>query len=302
MKHHGQHALQWLSARRRVLLAALCGAFLASPPTSIAQHQEQAIVGVDESGLPKVGEPFRDCPECPLMVRVPTGSLQMRNPERDWLAWASPMREVSLSEPLAVGVYEVTFAEWDAAERDALLMHRPSDEGWGRGRRPVVNVGVNDVELYVEWLSQVAGQSYRLLNEHEWEYAASGGVAADRYWGDDEADQCRHANGADRSAIGRYSGLAAVQCDDGHATTAPVGSYAPNAFGLHDVLGNVSEWTGSCGIDDCEFMASVRGGSWLSAPRLLRTLQRYDNHKGARNHDIGFRVARTFSKKETSDE
>lgn len=123
-----------------------------------------------------------------------------------------------------------------------------------------------------------------------------------RHWSDGAAEQCRYANGADRYAANRYPGLTAAQCDDGHITTVPVGSYAPNAFGLHDMLGNVRGWTGSCGIDDCDFMNSVRGGSWLSAPRFLRVSQRHDNHKGSRNHDIGFRVVRTFGKKEVPDE
>ena len=139
---------------------------------------------------------------------------------------------VSFAEPFAVGVYEVTFDEWDAAERDTVgpcLTHHPSDEGWGRGRRPVVNVSVKDAERYAEWLSWRTGQSYRLLREHEWEHAARGGVAAARNWGEGEAEQCRYANGADRSAASRYSGLPVAQCDDGHATTAPVGGYAPNA-------------------------------------------------------------------------
>ena len=281
------------------MFAAWCSALLAclSPQVAASGEGER---------LPKAGEPFRDCPECPLMVVVPPETLQTGSPESGRGQRSDEHQgPVSFAEPFAVGVYEVTFDEWDAAERDTVgpwLAHHPSDEGWGRGRRPVVNVSVKDAERYAEWLSWRTGQSYRLLKEHEWEHAARGGVATARYWREGEAEQCRYANGADHSAASRYSGLPVAQCDDGHATTAPVGSYAPNAFGLHDVLGNVWEWTGSCGSEDCDFMASVRGGSWLSAPRFLRTAQQRDNRKGARNYDIGFRVARTFAKREVPDE
>ena len=107
----------------------------------------------------------------------------------------------------------------------------------------------DDANRYVEWLSVKTGQRYRLPTESEWEYAARAGTKTTYYWGDgteDDWEQCRYANGADL----RTELLWRANCDDGHEFTAAVGSYLPNPFGLHDMLGNVWEWTQDCWSDD----------------------------------------------------
>ncbi len=99
----------------------------------------------------------------------------------------------------------------------------------------MINVSWEDAQAYVSWLSQQTGARYRLLSEAEWEYVARAGSRTARYWGESESGRCRYANGYARS------------CDDGYEwETAPVGSFAPNVFGLYDVLGNVYEWTEDC--------------------------------------------------------
>ena len=251
----------------------------------------------------EVGEVFRECAACPLMTVVPAGTFLMSSPP-----WA---RRETIAAPFAVGVYEVTFAEWDTCVAEGGCNgYRPDDNGWGRDARPVIHVSWGDAQAYLRWLSRKTGGDYRLLTEAEWEYAARAGTTAARYWGGSDfglhydTEQCNHANGADRS----YEGQAPpeeeegterfVACDDGAAATAPVGSYLPNAFGLHDVLGNVWEWTSGCGppasAEVCPHRV-VRGGSWYARPGSLRAGRRAETDAGDRNFfDRGFRVARVL--------
>ena len=250
------------------------------------------------------GQVFRDCAVCPQMVVVPAGTFTMGSPASEEFRGEEegPQHSVTIGAPFAVGVYEVTFAEWDACVRAGGCGYTPADHRWGRGRRPVINVSWQDAQAYVSWLSGQTGQRYRLLSEAEWEYAARAGTVTSRYWGESVSDQCRYANGANGS---NDSPL----CHDGHGNTAPVGSLAPNAFGLYDVLGNVSEWTQDCWNDsysgaptdgraresgDCGRRA-LRGGSWDINPWFLRSANRFRNTPASRAIYYGFRVARTLN-------
>ena len=205
----------------------------------------------------------------------------------------------------------MTFAEWDACVAGGGCGgYRPDDRGWGRGRRPVMNVSWKDAKAYVEWLSGKTGKGYRLLSEAEWEYVARGGTTTSRYWGASEAGQCEYANGADGSAKERYSDWVTASCRDRSVHTAEVGSYRANGFGLHDVLGNVWEWVEDCWHGDYEGAPSegeawtsgeecgkrvLRGGSWSSGPRSLRSALRNWNSAGNRLNSYGFRIARTLA-------
>ena len=261
------------------------------------------------------GERFRDCASCPAMVVVPEGSFMMGSPlsEEGRQGDEGPQRLVTIGSPFAVGVYEVTFAEWDACvEAGGCAGFSPLDEGWGRGSRPVMNVSREDVREYLRWLSRETGAQYRLLTEAEWEYMARGDTQAPRFWGDDESEQCRNANGADATAHQAYPNVADsffVACSDGNVYTAPVGSFEPNGFGLYDVLGNVFEWTEDCWNEshsgapadgsarmegDCSRHV-VRGGSYDLAHRYLRSALRFGVPARVRNKDLGFRVARTMN-------
>ena len=243
------------------------------------------------------GRVFRDrradgaeCPECPEMVVIPAGSFTMGSPEseegRD--ADEGPQHPVRMGQALALGRYEVTFAEWDACvAAGGCNGYQPADGGWGRGQRPVINVSWDDAQAYVRWLSQRTGQRYRLPSEAEWEYAARAGTATARYWGD---------------------GIAPAQANYGGNGTVEVGRYAANPFGLQDVLGNVWEWVEDCwnasyrgapadGLPwttgECHLRV-VRGGSWSFNPRNLRAANRNAHNSGNRNSFLGFRVARTL--------
>ena len=149
------------------------------------------------AGADSVGRTFKDCDECPKLVVVPAGEYWMGSPVGEGGSDEYPRHRVVISKPLAVGVYEVTFGEWDACRSGGGCAHNPDDEGWGRGSRPVINVSWSDAREYVRWLKRKTGKGYRLLSESEWEYVARGGTETERHWGDDPADACDYANVAD---------------------------------------------------------------------------------------------------------
>ena len=186
------------------------------------------------------GSRFRDCDDCPEMVVVPAGSYLMGSPRsepgrhRD----EGPLHRVRIAQPLAVGVYEVTFAEWDACVRDGGCDWYPPDQGWGRGRRPVIHVSWEDAQQYAAWLSGGTGERYRLLSEAEWEYVARAGTTTPFHTGKTISTEVANYNG-ELTYGGGTSGVYRGQ-------TVPVGSFPANDFGLRDVHGNVSEW-----VDDC---------------------------------------------------
>ena len=246
----------------------------------------------------KAGDLFRDCPECPEMVVVPAGSFMMGSPshEQGRTIREGPVHEVRIGAPFAAGVYEVTFTEWDAcAASGGCGGYRPEDASWGRGRRPAVHVGWDPAQSYVLWLSEKTGKRYRLLSESEWEYVARAGTRTPFHMGSTiSTDQANYDGAKGQGAYRRK--------------TVPVGSFAANAWGLHDVHGNVWEWVQDCWNNsyagapsdgsaresrNCSLRV-LRGGSWRGTPKLLRSANRSGFPSAARNNDVGFRVARTL--------
>ena len=243
---------------------------------------------------------FRDCPECPEMVVVPAGSFTMGSPssEKGRDDNEGPVHRVRIPVPFAVGKYEVTFAEWDACvSAGGCGGYRPKDRGWGRGRRPVIFASWKDAKAYVGWLSEKTGKEYRLLSESEWEFAARAGTTTRYSWGNAIIGRNR-ANC--RGCGSRWD----------FKETAPVGSFAANGFGLHDMHGNVYEWVEDCWngsyagapsdgsaweSGDCS-QRVLRGGSWYRLPRYLRAASRGWGDTGFRYYvSGGFRVARTLT-------
>ena len=245
----------------------------------------------------KPGRRFRDCAECPELVVVRSGSFMMgsRSGETGRDSDEGPVHRVTIAAPIAVGVSEVTFAQWEACRRGGGCSHNPGDSGWGRGTRPVMNVSWEDAQEYVRWLSGETGERYRLLSESEWEYVARAGTETRYHWG---------------GAVGRNRAncLGCGSRWDGKQT-APVGSFSANGFGLHDVHGNVREWVEDCWHGnytgapsdgrawtrggDCSARV-LRGGSWYFSPRLVRSANRLRLATGYRDLNLGFRVARTM--------
>jgi len=186
------------------------------------------------------GRRIRDCPQCPELVVVPAGSYMMGSPESESSRDGDegPVHRVTIAEPFAVGVYEVTFNEWDACRRHGGCTHSPGDRGWGRGMRPVMNLNRNDAQQYVRWLSRKTGERYRLLSESEWEYVARARTETPFHYGETISTEQANYNGNytyGSGRKGRYRGR-----------TVAVGSFPPNGFGLHDVHGNVREWVEDC--------------------------------------------------------
>lgn len=239
---------------------------------------------------------FRDCDVCPEMVVIPAGHFLMGSPDSDKERSSDegPQHPVTIPDPFAIAKYEITFEQWDACTQDGGCGgYHPDDAGWGRGRRPVINVSWRDAKAYAEWLSRKTSKAYRLPSEAEWEYAARAGTTTRYSFGD--AITPKDAN---------YGGNV--------GKTTEVGAYPPNPWGLYDMHGNVWEWVedvwhdsyngapvdGSAWTDREGTYSSrnrvVRGGSWSGDPWVLRSADRYWYLPDFRDLDLGFRVSRTL--------
>ena len=149
-------------------------------------ERDRPLIEAGQTSEKRSGLRFKDCVGCPELVVVPAGSYQMGSPpgEQDRFDNEGPVHRVTIAQPLAVGVYEVTFDEWDACvSGGGCNGYRPGDGGWGRGRRPVIEVSWQDARAYVEWLSRKTGEEYRLLSESEWEYVARAGTRTPFHYG-----------------------------------------------------------------------------------------------------------------------
>jgi formylglycine-generating enzyme required for sulfatase activity len=222
------------------------------------------------------------------MVSIPSGSFLMgSNEDSD----EKPIHRVSI-RAFKMSQTEVTFAQWDACVSAGGCSHKPKDEGWGRGSRPVMNVSFNDItQQFIPWLNKVTGNTYRLPTEAEWEYAARAGSSSKYSWGNNiSCSQARY---------GHWNG----DCGN-ESKTVKVKSYSANGFGLYDMHGNVWEWTQDCWNDsynsapnsgsawtsgDCARRV-LRGGSWFYEPNFLRSAYRYGFSAASRFYDSGFRL------------
>jgi formylglycine-generating enzyme required for sulfatase activity len=245
---------------------------------------------------------LQDGSKGPSMVWIAGGRFKMGDVQGGGYSDEQPVHDVSVGR-FAMGRFEVTFAEYDKFA-EATGRNKPSDQGWGRGNRPVINVSWYDATAYAEWLSQQTGQKYRLPTEAEWEYAARAGTDT-KYWWSNTASH-EYANyGVDSG----WGGLAKGK--DRWKYTAPVGSFAPNPFGIYDTVGNVWEWTCSeyenryNGKENkCKNKATIkkggenkshfvlRGGSWLNVARWSRSADRLRWRPAVRDWVGGFRLAR----------
>jgi formylglycine-generating enzyme required for sulfatase activity len=268
-----------------------------------------AIVVAPASGLKVI----RDCNQCPELVVVPAGRFLMGSPaaEPGHRQHEAPQHEVAIAAPFAIGRFEVTFAEWDICAEEGGCRHRAHDEGWGRKRMPAINVSWQDIAgQFLPWLARKSGKPYRLPSEAEWEYAAraSPGLALNAAYGasGEVSALCGFANAAGGLTQGSGTSWKGIDCRDGFANTAPVGSFKPSPWGLHDLAGNVWEWVEDCWNEtygtaptdgsawtsgDCGLRV-VRGGSWSSATEKFRSADRGWNRPDGRSPSIGFRVAR----------
>ncbi len=241
-----------------------------------------------------------------VMVQIPAGSFMMGCSEGDSECDDDEKPQHKVTVPaFKLSKTEVTFAQYDAFA-NATKRELPKDEGWGRSNRPVINVTWHDAGAYAKWLSEQTGQQFRLPSEAEWEYAARGGTSSKYSWGN--TIDCSNA---------RYDGGENSNCyyltkKGSYRGTTPVASFAANAFGLHDMHGNVKELTLDCLNDRYDNAPSngnawqsgnckrrmVRGGSWDTSAESLRASRRgflwtdeRTNYTNDRNINLGFRVA-----------
>ena len=243
--------------------------------------------------------------EGPAMVVIPAGEFRMGCVSGILCeADEQPVRTVTVAQPFAIGIHEVTFESYDRFVA-ATGGVRPGDERWGRGRHPVVNVNWEEARAFTAWLSAETGARYRLPTEAEWEYAARAGTETPWFSGSDPTVLCRVGNGADQTS---EDARANVACSDGVGhRSAVVGRYEANAFGVHDTLGNLWEWVEDCYVAsyagaptvaaeavlraDCP-TRSLRGGGMNTNPDGLRSANRERNAASLSLHYIGFRVVR----------
>ncbi|MCP4408208.1 MAG: SUMF1/EgtB/PvdO family nonheme iron enzyme, partial [Gammaproteobacteria bacterium] len=255
----------------------------------------------------------------PEMVAVKGGCFQMGSPESEAGRDDDEHRHRVCVEGFRLGKTEVTVGEFrrfvkatgyrsdaekDAGgkkgcrslieEEDKLKWDWEAGRNWRRpvlpdrfqqtDRHPVACVSWNDAMAYIVWLNKESGEHYRLPTEAEWEYAARGGSTKARFWGDDPDRACRYANVADQTKDGTWSwGSPKHECKDGYFFASPVGSFRKNDYGLHDMLGNVWEWT--CSEFDAGYGGKeekcvgkkhaarpvLRGGSWVNVPERVRS-------------------------------
>ena len=208
-------------------IAAVLFLLLLSPLTSVSAYQ--------------MGETFRDCATCPEIVVLPAGKFTMGSPEGERGRYddEGPQRQVTIPEPFAVGKYEVTVRQY--AEFVKETGHKAGScrfaESWENpgfkqnNDHPIVCVSWDDASTYAYWLSVKTGHEYRLLTEAQWEYAARAGTTTPYHF--------------DRMILGNQANY-----DKKHQGTVAVGSFRANAFGLHDMHGNVYGWVEDCWHDD----------------------------------------------------
>ena len=251
---------------------------------------------------------LKDGSQGPEMVVLPTGSFRMGNLSDDVCASTSncanerPVRTVTISKRIAIGKYEVTFADYDRFADATAGVDRPNDQGWGRGTRPVIYVSQEDAKAYAAWLSAQTSKTYRLPTEAEWEYAARAGTTTRYSWGN--SITCSQAHYGHRPPL-PFDGVPGGECSSGFLRTVAVGSFAANPFGLYDMHGNVYEWVQDCWHNNYEGAPSdgsawttgcvgtravVRGGSWDTFPRNLRSAYRLRYWPSTRNFVVGFRL------------
>ena len=254
-------------------------------------------VAVSEDGV--AGRRIKDCAECPVVVAVRAGSFMMGAPEEEEGSRSDerPVHRVDIPA-FAIGIHEVTFAQWDACVAGGGCDGYEPFSGYhgeARANRPVQELSWHDAQGYVAWLSEHTGEAYRLPSEAEWEYAARAGTTTPFHFGETISLAQAHYRSSVEAVLGSEAQV--------------VGSFPANAWGLHDVHGNISEWTEDCAYghyadtptdgsawetDDCAARV-VRGGNWSSLRASVRSASRAASPADERLYrQNGLRVVRVL--------
>lgn len=275
------------AAMRVVIAAVLLGVaalFGTGAAVALTPAQEKAL---------KAGEIFKDCDRCPEMVVLPAGKFVMGSAPKDAAAKPAeqPQHEVVIARAFAVAKFEALGEEYAACMGQGGCKSWTS-AGKPEGRHPMAGLTWHMAKEYIDWLAKTTGKPYRLLSEAEWEYAARAGTTTAFHTGDSiTPQQARFSAGA--------PGKAGDKLD--------AGKFPPNAFGLHDMAGNVEEWVEDC-FNGSYKGAPADGSPWLSGECDIRMARGGDyfgmaahirsaarNGFGATSRSFGFRVARNLS-------
>lgn len=284
----------------------------AAPPVRMPPSEgggpSRAADAPPAAGKRRAFERFRDCAQCPEMVALKPGELLMGSPDDEpgRHPREGPQQRLSLARPMAMARFELSVAEYRACVLDTprpgdppdlLCSHWPRQDGAGHDL-PAGGLSWIDAETYVRWLAHRTGKAYRLPSEAEWEYAARAGSSTARPWGpalDPGRAVCRDCGPE------RPEGPAAAR--DGRSA---------NAWGLHDMLGNLWEWTLDCRNDslarqpvggearsdgNCA-QRVLRGGSWLTEAKGVRSASRSFGEVSRRLPQAGVRVMRPLDARE----
>ena len=262
------------------------------PVTNLSPSRQAVPLTAAEERALKPKNSFKECDACPEMVVIPAGEQTVGSNDSDQNE--RPPYTVVIAKPFAVGKFEVTFAEWDACISDNGCSQKPNDQGWGRDRRPVVDVSADHIQMqFIPWLRKKTGRDYRLLTEAEWEYSARAGTLTAYPWGNEAGRNRANCDGC---------------ADKWSKQSAPVGSFPANDFGLHDMHGNVWEIVSDCWNRNHQGASSdaasritgdctrrvIRGGSWYTSAKFIRSAARDSDPTSYKNTNVGFRVARTL--------
>lgn len=261
----------------------------AAPPSRPGTTASGSVSVTGERKPVEVTGEIRDCPVCPVLVSLPAGSFTMGSNSSD--PAEKPPHHVTISQPFAIGRYEVTVEQWNACV-DTGGCDRITTVANSAKTAPIRDVSWDDAQQYVGWLSKTTGKTYRLPTEAEWEYAARGGTASAFWWG----DQMRKGTANCKD------------CGDPWSQDAPanVGSFAANPVGLYDVNGSVWEWVRDCWhssyknapVDGRSWEEAscgarvIRGGSWREGASYMVSSTRFKYSASVRQSQNGFRVAR----------
>lgn len=309
-----------------------------TPPTT-----PNVITGPTSPPTCTIHQDAHDLPEMVLLDQgtylrgIPPEETERENSDY-WDKRSRPFRPLTIPAPFWLARAPVTRGQFAAFIQDTnramptkAWTYEPNEKGewvyWERANRdwrnpgfeqtdrhPVVCVSHDDALAYIEWLNQRTRGGYRLPSESEWEYAARAGTTTARFWGDGPSGACQYANVADHALMRRmrrnFAPIRFFDCNDGFPFTSPVGSFQPNPFDIHDMLGNTWEWCADhwhdtyigCPTDGSAWTFGgdkarrvLRGGSWNYLPGLIRAGIRNNGGAGDRRDDVGFRLARTLS-------
>ena len=297
------------------------------------------IVAVSISSTPawshEAGDTFKDCETCPEMTVIPSGKamIGVEPYEANRKRGDADLREVNIKYALAVAKTETTRAQYrEFMEESGHEMLTNGCNTWGRNRilgyvknhrwdqpgypqsetHPVVCVSYDDATAYTKWLAEKTSKQYRLLSSTEFEYATRARTRGPWFWGSKNADACKYANVGDGLIRRNFTHAPVFNCEDKYEYTAPVGSFDPNPWGLHDMLGNVWEWTQDClhrdqsnpPLDGRPWLAEdggecdrriPRGGSWVSGTDWVRAGAQAGDRAEYHSQLLGFRVGLTLT-------